>query len=70
MFAVRSLLFYILYTPEEEIFEEFQEELDSIQEQNSEKIDRTTNIDIADESPEEIAKVVRTMMNQDISVQN
>ncbi len=73
MFPVRYFLYYILYTPEEGIYEEFQEELNKIQEQNSENIDsldNTTIVEFSDESSEEIAKVVRTMMNQDIPVQN
>lgn len=73
MFALRYLIAFVLYTPEEQLFDELNQENEQLRMQSSteqslerkhSEIDIST-IEFNDESTEEIAKVVRTMMNQD-----
>jgi len=70
MYAIRLLLGYILYTPEEDVEKdieneqlgeqpEFQNSKDSVGEGT------TSTIDIKDESVEDIANVVKSMLLQD-----
>lgn len=60
-FGIRLLLGYILYTPEEIEFD-LGEEVASIDAYPNAK---TSTVEISDESTEEVAKVVRTMLNKD-----
>lgn len=71
MFLVRYIIGYITYTPDRELFEEFEEdknEMDSKLEQpkNAEVQGIVSaTVEFEDESSEDIAEVVRTMINQD-----
>lgn len=62
-YPFRLLLGYIIYTPEDMELEEIEnnEEMSV----NKDSVDSTSNF--SDESPEDIAKVVRNMINQDDS---
>lgn len=74
LFAVRYLIGYILYTPDDGLFEEFIEGTDennSVQEEEDEILERDTNslnqsskMEFQDESSEEIAKLVRSMLSE------
>lgn len=68
MFPVRYLMGYIFYTPKEVAFNEETvsqtEEITAIEQPTTEQ-KRTSTIEFADESNEDIAKVVRTMMSKD-----
>ncbi|WP_312123995.1 hypothetical protein [Lysinibacillus boronitolerans] len=69
MFIVRFLIAYILFTPEvdEEAVEgELEEkELDSTEGVNHEVPTANSTVEFQDENTEEIAQVVRTMMNRE-----
>ncbi len=77
MFAVRYLLAYVLYTPEQQLFDLIgNNEADGEQSgqehqlNNELQLPSNSTVEFNDESPEEIAKVVRTMINQDEVVSN
>jgi len=59
-FAVRYLIGYITYTPNDEMFEEFIENDDDDENLNEGRT--SSKVEFQDESPEDIAKIVRTMM--------
>ena len=66
MFPVRMLLSYIFYTPTEIEFEHIEQLTDvqsEIQSISPHVVDKTSTVEFEDESTEEIAKVVRTMMH-------
>ncbi|MFP3916211.1 hypothetical protein U5N28_00265 [Lysinibacillus telephonicus] len=78
-FAVRYLLAYVLYTPDQQLFEEVaeQNETDTETLNHDPYLDKemptTSNystVEYNDESPEEIAQVVRTMLSQDDTATN
>lgn len=69
MFPIRYFIGYILFTPEEVIFNDetdFGEEMTVEQPLPAQQ--QTSTVEFADESTEEIAQVVRTMMNKDDDV--
>lgn len=69
MYPFRLLLGYILYTPQDQdILEEFGDTSDVSEEKNV--VENPSNIDTknSSETPEEIAKVVRNMMNEDDAI--
>ena len=77
MFAIRFLLGYILYTPGDDLFNSFNEENERMREQmgNNESgaadsNPSTSTMEFNDQSSEEIAKVVQTMMLQEESAKN
>ncbi|QCR31821.1 hypothetical protein [Lysinibacillus sp. SGAir0095] len=77
MFAIRYLLKYVLYTPNDDLFDGFNKENERLREQLLSNKSNQTNPDAStstmefkDQSTEEIAKVVQTMMLQDESVKN
>ena len=67
-YLVRMFLGYVLYTPEEV---EFQESLEVEGQSNAGEelqiplVEQTSTVEFEDESSEEIAKVVRTMMHSE-----
>lgn len=72
MFAIRYVIAYIVYTPDDKIFESFIKQNESVNEESVEtgqsnvemqQIDPTSTVEFQDEQPEEIANVVRTMMS-------
>ncbi|MEY9975973.1 hypothetical protein [Lysinibacillus sp. RC79] len=69
MYIVRFLIAYVLFTPEgdEEVVEgEYEEnESDNHEEENQETPTANSAVEFQDESSEEIAQVVRTMMNRE-----
>ncbi|MGE7110852.1 hypothetical protein [Lysinibacillus sp. NPDC047702] len=69
MYIVRFIIAYILYTPEdkEAIGEGELEEnaSDELQEGNQEASSASSTVEFQDESSEEIAQVVRTMMSRE-----
>ncbi|MFJ8087283.1 hypothetical protein ACIQ7N_03605 [Lysinibacillus sp. NPDC095746] len=69
MYIVRFLIAYILFTPEdaEDIVEGEQEEDESgnREEDNQETPTASSTVEFQDENSEEIAQVVRTMMNRE-----
>lgn len=69
MYIVRFLIAYVLFTPEgdEEVVEGEHEEnaSDNHEEENQETPTANSAIEFQDESSEEIAQVVRTMMNRE-----
>ncbi|KOY82701.1 hypothetical protein I6G82_13215 [Lysinibacillus macroides] len=68
MYIVRFLIAYILYTPEdnEEAIEDEQDEgKERLEEQNQETPVAQSTVEFQDENSEEIAQVVRTMMNRE-----
>lgn len=71
MFVLRYLLWFVLYTPQEELFENFEKEniryQNDLQNQENQPSQLST-IEFNDESAEELAEVVRTMMNQEETV--
>ncbi|MEK4253032.1 MULTISPECIES: hypothetical protein [Ureibacillus] len=69
MFAVRYLIGYILYTPDDALFADFIEEVASKNSENimDEEMDnrfRRASNDFQDENPEEIADVVRRLLEE------
>jgi len=74
LFAVRYLIGYILYTPDDGLFEEFiegtdennsvQEEEDEISERDTNPLNQSSKMEFQDESSEEIAKLVRSMLSE------
>lgn len=69
MYIVRFLIAYVLFTPEsdEEVVEGEHEEntSDNHEEENQETPTSNSAVEFQDESSEEIAQVVRTMMNRE-----
>ncbi|MGE7997299.1 hypothetical protein ACQKOF_01185 [Lysinibacillus sp. NPDC093190] len=69
MYIVRFLIAYVLFTPEgdEEVVEGEHEENESNnhEEENQETPTANSAVEFQDESTEEIAQVVRTMMNRE-----
>ncbi|AVK83190.1 hypothetical protein C3943_06255 [Lysinibacillus sp. B2A1] len=69
MYIIRFIIAYILYTPEdkEEMGEGELEEntSDELQEGNQEASSASSTVEFQDESSEEIAQVVRTMMSRE-----
>ncbi|KOP79030.1 hypothetical protein AMS59_08310 [Lysinibacillus sp. FJAT-14745] len=69
MYIVRFLIAYVLFTPEgdEEVVEGGHEEneSDNHEEENQETPTANSAVEFQDESSEEIAQVVRTMMNRE-----
>lgn len=69
MFIVRFLIAYILFTPEvdEEAVEDDldEKELDSTEGVTQEAPTANSTVEFQDENSEEIAQVVRTMMNRE-----
>lgn len=69
MFPIRYFISYILFTPEEVIFDGELDSADSAEEKAAEQPlpaqQPTSTVEFADESTEDIAQVVRTMMNKD-----
>ncbi|NLY81072.1 MAG: hypothetical protein GX072_14645 [Lysinibacillus sp.] len=73
MFAIRYLIGFVLYTPDDKLFESFINEKDSSNDETKDEQEQMDNeneqqsnsstVEFEDESPEEIAKVVRTMMS-------
>ena len=64
-FPVRMFLGYVLYTPEEVGFQELLEvegQPSTSEELQSPLVEKTSTVELEDESSEEIAQVVRTMM--------
>lgn len=77
MYGIRLFLGYVLYTPDEDLFNSFNKENERIREQisnsgtaavNSEG--STSTMEFNDESSEEIAKVIQTMLLQEESTKN
>ncbi|SOB93142.1 hypothetical protein SAMN05880501_101610 [Ureibacillus xyleni] len=72
MFPFRNFLFYIFYTPEEKLFEKFQAEIDKMEvyksEDDNNMMNGNTSVEFNDQSSEDIAKVVRTMMNEEVPI--
>lgn len=70
-YGIRLFIGYVLYTPNSENVEEFEENLDGDQhesiegEEQSNQQNQQSTVEFEDESTEEIAQVVRTMMNSD-----
>jgi len=74
LFAVRYLIGYILYTPDDGLFEEFiegtgennsvQEDVDEISERDTNPLNQSSKMEFQDESSEEIAKLVRSMLSE------
>ena len=70
MFFVRYLISFILYTPESEESQADNEQNESVQDEknlegNPEKELTNSTVQFQDENAEEIAQVVRTMMNRE-----
>ena len=68
MFPIRYLLHFILFTPEqiEVVVDEYeQNETGEMNAQDQAMLNRTNIVEFEDESTEDIANVVRTMMHQD-----
>lgn len=73
MYAFRFFLGYVLYTPDDELFSSLNKENEQLREQlvNRENIGgsasegNTSTMEFNDESSEEIAKVIQTMLLQD-----
>ena len=67
-FLVRMFLGYVLYTPEEVEFQESPEvegQSNTGEELQIPLVEQTSTVEFEDESSEEIAKVVRTMMHSE-----
>lgn len=63
MFIIRYLIGYILYTPEDNIEASNEDENKSDTKASQQSKESTSSFEMNDSSSEEIAKVVRTMMN-------
>lgn len=65
MFPIRYLIGYIFFTPNEVVFSS--EDSSQLDDDTSLELaqQRTSTVEFADESTEEIAQVVRTMMSKD-----
>ena len=67
-YLVRTFLGYVLYTPEEVDFQELLEvegQPNTSEELQIPLVEQTSTVEFEDESSEEIAKVVRTMMHSE-----
>lgn len=71
-YGVRYLLGYVLFTPEPVVMEPIEQEIITSEAEGLElpQMDQTSAVEFDDESSEEIAKVVRTMMHQEQPAQN
>ncbi|MFC7685394.1 hypothetical protein [Ureibacillus sp. GCM10028918] len=74
MYGIRLFLGYVLYTPDDELFtsldienEQLREQLEGRMSGASDSGVRHSTVEFTDQSSEEIAKVVQTMMLQDDS---
>ncbi|MDN4494268.1 hypothetical protein [Ureibacillus aquaedulcis] len=72
MYAIRLLLGYVLYTPNDELFDSFNIENEQLRQQfvnrgssASDSGDSKSTVEFKDQNSEDIAKVVQTMMLQD-----
>lgn len=72
MYVIRLLLGYILFTPDEDVFkslnkenEKFREQMANLQNGSTQSHASTSTREFNDESSEDIAKVIQTMMLQD-----
>lgn len=72
MFAVRYFLAYILYTPEQQLFDNLTKDVDREESEQNQQLNNelqtasnTSTLEFKDENSEDIAQVVRTMMSQD-----
>lgn len=71
MFIIRLFIGYVVYTPKEELFDEINKVNNDLIQQTKDTTnqhtmnDKSSTIEFNDESSEEIAKVVRTMMNSE-----
>lgn len=69
MFAIRYLIGYVLYTPDDKIFESLVDENETTEDEKNGEVEKkdtkadSSTVEFEDESPEEIAIVVRTMLN-------
>ncbi|MDI7741686.1 hypothetical protein QMK38_06695 [Lysinibacillus fusiformis] len=79
MYGIRLFLGYVLYTPDEDLFSSLNKENEQLREQfanrgsgeaASESGGITSTMEFTDESSEEIAKVIQTMMRQDESIKS
>lgn len=76
MFLVRYIIGYITYTPDNDLFGDFEVESDEIDsptqqvEVHENRVNATSTVEFEDESSEEIAKVVRTMIHEDDTATN
>lgn len=75
MYAIRLLLGYIFYTPDDALFnglnkenEQLRLQLESGMGAEHASEDSNSTLEFKDQSSEEIAKVVQTMMHQDESI--
>ncbi|KGR73917.1 hypothetical protein [Ureibacillus sinduriensis] len=76
MYAIRLLLGYIFYTPKDELFKGLNKENEQIRQQMEARMNAeasasggsNSTLEFKDQSSEEIAKVVQTMMLQDESI--
>lgn len=75
MYAIRLLLGYIYYTPDDALFNGFNKENEQLRLQMESGMsaehaseDSNSTLEFKDQSSEEIAKVVQTMMLQDESI--
>lgn len=69
MFVIRYLIGFVVYTPDDELFDSLVDENESDEEKVEEQVEEidlnsSSTVEFEDESPEEIAKVVRTMMSE------
>lgn len=65
MYPFRLLLGFIFYTPQDISFEEMEENEEDTQFDENLEVHTTSTMNFSDENPEEIAKVVKTMINQE-----
>lgn len=78
MYAIRLLLGYVLYTPGDEVFTSLNKENEQLREQlangrsaeGSNPDGTTSTMEFHDESSQEIAKVIQTMLLQDESTKS
>lgn len=76
MFLVRYLIGYVTYTPDNELFGDSEIESDEMdnpieqEEVYNNRVNVSSTVEFEDESSEEIAKVVRTMIHEDDTVTN
>lgn len=71
MFPVRLFLSYIFYTPTEIEFEQIEQLVDvesDFQNISPHHVEKSSTVEFEDESTEDIAKVVRTMMHEEESM--
>ncbi|RHW39621.1 hypothetical protein D1B33_01880 [Lysinibacillus yapensis] len=70
MYPIRFLIGYCLYTPDDQLFQNLDEENEMLRNNavsgQTESAQRSSTVEFSDENAEEIAKVVQSMMNQEI----